>query len=223
MTDWDRVKELKQWIGEALQELEDVLQGKPDLLERWLDEEMRIRFPGGVIRTVQSVKEGVPFFEVEGNEVLAANVAYHLQWADVLEWLLFRLNLEFSAASMACKMGIVAYAHIAAGMAVAFLRWYQAVTGESVKALESTKMDFGQLLGFLWKQVFHSSGYRAKKVKKLKKSLEDLWETRNRIHVENSRLVAEKEYREYEREDFLHAKETVMHFLEVLKEVCQIL
>ena len=211
----DLKKKIKE-IGKKIQEVEDAFRKDKNLSDpakALKMKEFRIRFPGGVIRTVETVKKDIPFFEeINDNEVIAANVAYLWQWIDVLEWLLFRFNLDFSAASMACKTGLVTYAHIAAAISTEFIRWYR----KNVDPKVNLPKGFKAAIRFLNEHVFHKLQKSGFNVKGLKKDLENLWELRNNIHIEDTKRVSKKEYREYTREELIKARKKVERLLAAL-------
>lgn len=214
----ERLEELKERIGRDLQDLENMLQRDKNLRDIWHKDKMRIWFPGGVIRTVESVKERIPFLEIDDNEVLAANIAYLWQWVDVLEWFLFRFNLDFSAASMACNMGIVTYAHIAAAVSTGFIRWYK----KKVDSEANPPKDFKSSIRFIAKRAFRELDKIGFDIKGLKQNIEDLWDLRNDIHIEDLKRVAVKEYtnkeygQKYDRKKLIKIQQTVNRLLEAL-------
>jgi hypothetical protein len=87
-------------VSQYLQEIEDAMK-----IAGVSDHHMvpKIRFPRGFIQTAQLYRDAFPCRRRQ----IGNNVAYTLQFLDVLRWILIRTDLELTAQQMVVKHGVI--------------------------------------------------------------------------------------------------------------------
>jgi len=101
-----KLDDLINEISEKMQNLEDVLRGEEN-------EDIKIGFPAGVLRTAKQIRERLIFTE---DETLRRNLAYHLMLCDFYGWFLNRFRVILTAQDMIIKECLVLYGNIIAAI-----------------------------------------------------------------------------------------------------------
>jgi len=96
-------------VGKLLQKIEELVAQNDDVFE----EANKIRFPRGYFKKVADIEREISFVE---NSNLRKNIAYALQYADLLKWVLGRFDIDFSILSIHNKTGLVLLGSIAEGL-----------------------------------------------------------------------------------------------------------
>lgn len=101
----------------CISELLQIVQGLANYSGGDLEDIGKIRFPRGYFKKVSDLEKEISFVE---NSNLKKNIAYALQYADLLKWVLDRFDIDFSVLSIHNKTGLVLLGSIAEGLLKGF-------------------------------------------------------------------------------------------------------
>ncbi|MCS6772423.1 MAG: hypothetical protein NZ740_10450, partial [Kiritimatiellae bacterium] len=145
---------------------------------------IKIRFPRGYLRTASHFREKYWFIQ---DENLRRNIAYTLILSDVYRWLLNRTDLWGTAREMIIKEGICLVGNLC-----------ESITKDAARNICDNKTSFKKRTEAMVKHGMISA--------ELKKSLDELWDWRNREHLF---LLDEWEYGKYTLKHYNDAMRTL--------------
>jgi hypothetical protein len=161
-------------LAHVVNEINERLQAVHDYLGEKNDDQARIRFPRGYLRTCAHHRSKYDFLN---DKILQSNIAYAKLTTDIFRWMLNRTDLSLTAKEMLIKQGI----SIIGGVAEAI-----------IKTVLKGQPGGGNKQNFKKKtEKLYQSG---KISQEIQKELEWLWDTRNDVHL---MLLEKREYNKY--------------------------
>ncbi|WKT61906.1 hypothetical protein Q2E61_06835 [Microbulbifer thermotolerans] len=164
----EELREAATKAGQLVQEIHDYCVSKGKTIDDYPD--ARIRFPRGFIRTANYQRERFPFIDCTE---LKSNIAYTLILSDTIIWLILRTDLSGISRDMLHKLFIFLVASVVESTTKEYLK---TICGKNYKTRTA----------YLKKHGIISED--------LRRELDWLWDTRNRMHL------FQLEKREYENE-----------------------
>ena len=151
----------------------------------------KIKFPRGVIRTVNDIKKDLPNFL---DETLATNIAYTLEITDIYRWLCVRTDIKGVVRDMIFKEVLCKYAQVTESIIKHYVGSKNVSFNEAIARLEN-------------KNVIDD---------KLSSSLKVLWEKRQGHHLY---LVEERELNKYNERLINQNIRVFNKFLQTMKNI----
>jgi hypothetical protein len=177
----------------AVRQAGTLLQDIQDFVGRNSNNEARVRFPRGFLRTASEHRKRLAFV---GNSTLASNLAYSLMLSDLYRWLIFRTDLAGTARDMVVKAGLA----LGGGIAEAILVDYLAGDMGKRRKFKSRTARLVEL------EIISDD---------LQADLDWLWDMRCRQHIFN---VPDWEYDFYEISQYNRAARTVSTLIATLND-----